>query len=121
MLGAQEETDASSAPVFFTLLYFSLGGYRLCRLSDSLLVCQVIVSDRFEIRIEFVDQRDTGGNIEFGNFLVGDIIQVFDHGPQAVAMRGNQQGLPRPDDRCNGGMPEWQNTLQSDFQRLCSR
>ena len=37
----------------------------------------------------FVDQGDSGGNIQSGDLFVGDIIQVLDQGPQAVAVGGD--------------------------------
>ena len=43
--------------------------------------------DRSEISVEFLDQRGTGGDVESGDSVVVEPIEVLAEGPEAVAVR----------------------------------
>ena len=49
--------------------------------------------DGLQILIQFVDQRNTGGDVEFGDVLFADAVEVHDQRAQAVAV-GADQYLP---------------------------
>ena len=42
--------------------------------------------------VELVDERDAGGDVEAGDVVVGDAVEVLHQGPQAVAVGGHQHG-----------------------------
>ena len=43
--------------------------------------------DGYQVRIEFIDKRDACRDIEFGDILVRNIIEILDRRTNAVAMR----------------------------------
>src|SRR5204863_7026173 len=45
---------------------------------------------RLEVLVELVDQRDAGGDVQRGDVLVADLVQVLDQRAQRVAVRGEQ-------------------------------
>ena len=42
--------------------------------------------------VELVDERDAGGDVEAGDVVVGDAVEVLHQRPQAVAVGGHQHG-----------------------------
>jgi len=50
-------------------------------------------SERLQIIIKLVHQRDSGGNVEFNDLFMGDMIEVFDETSQAVSVRNDENAL----------------------------
>jgi hypothetical protein len=82
---------------------------------DGFLVAQIVVAYGFEIFIQLVDQRDGRGDVELDNLFFGNIVQVFDQGAQAVAVRGDQYFFSGFYRRGNGFMPVGQKAVDRIF------
>src|SRR5262252_7387267 len=64
---------------------------RLSRLGGGLGVqVPAALGHRLEVLVELVDQRDPGGDVEGGDVLVADLVEVLDQRAQRVAVRGEQ-------------------------------
>src|SRR5262245_58244963 len=50
-------------------------------------VAKIKVADRRQVVMEFVDERNTGGNIQTHDVSVRNVVEMLDQRPQAVAMR----------------------------------
>ena len=59
------------------LLSFPLIRYRLLRLSDRILIAEVIVLYGFELVVEFVHERDPGRDVEVDDVAVGYVIEIL--------------------------------------------
>ena len=53
-------------------------------------VAQVVVFDGLQVVVQLIDHRHAGGDIEFDDFLVGNVAQVFHQCAQAVAVGADQ-------------------------------
>jgi len=53
-------------------------------------VAEVAGAHRPEVFVEFVDERDAGGDVEFGDRVVADAVEVLDEGAEAVAMGADE-------------------------------
>src|SRR5262249_22487440 len=53
-------------------------------------IAQVIASDRFQLIVQLVDERDARRDVELDDLLVADVVEVLDQGAQAVAVRGDE-------------------------------
>ena len=71
-------------------LSFCLIGYLLGGGFGCLGITEIVVTDRPAFVVKFVDQGNSGGNIQSGDIFVGDIIQILDQGPKAVPVCGNE-------------------------------
>ena len=60
---------------------------------DGFLVAEVIALDGLEVGVEFVDERDAGGDVEFQDLLLGEVVEMFDEGSEGVAVRGDDDAL----------------------------
>src|SRR5215471_4373454 len=64
-------------------------------------VAEVVMSQRLQLAVELVDERLAGWDVEIHDLLLGDVVEIFDERPQAVAMRGDDHALAgahgRPD------------------------
>ena len=69
------------------LLGFALVGHRLHRCGNGVGIAQIVAANRFEVFVQFVDQRLSGRDVQIDDVVVADAIQMFDQGPLAVAMR----------------------------------
>ena len=97
--------DCSSGSRFFFLLALGLDlGHRL---GDCGLVADELDrSNRLEVRKrELVVERDAGGQVDGENLLVGQIFNVLDDAPEAVAVCCNEQLLPFAELRLDGALP----------------
>src|SRR5207247_4398806 len=59
------------------LCRFALVGDGLHRCLDRLFVAQVLAPDRFQVLVQLVDQRLSGGNVELYDVGIGHVLQVF--------------------------------------------
>src|SRR5690606_41668138 len=66
-------------------------------------------------------QRLAGGNVQVNDVVVGDVVEVLDEGPQAVAVRRDQHAAPRTDGGRDGFVPERQHARDRVFQALGGR
>ena len=62
-------------------------------------IAEVVVADRFELFVEFVDERDPCRDVAFDDVRVGDVVEELDERPQAVAVGRNQYTLARANHR----------------------
>src|SRR5690606_19029406 len=46
-----------------------------------------------EVVVELVDERDTGGDVEIRDLVVGDAVEVLHEGAQRIAVRGHEHRL----------------------------
>ena len=49
--------------------------------------------DGLEVLIQLVVQRNTGGDVQASNVLIGDTLEVLDQRTQGVTVCSNQNGL----------------------------
>jgi len=47
----------------------------------------------FEVVVKFINERDAGRDIEIGDFIVRDVVEVFYESPQAVSVSGDEDFL----------------------------
>ena len=74
--------------------------------------------DRLHLVIQFVDQRHTRWDVEFGDLGLADVVEIFDKGADAVAVRGDEHALSRPDGGDERRVPVGQDAFQRDLERL---
>ena len=74
--------------------------------------------DRFEAVIQLVNQRNTGGDIQPDDLILGDGIQVFHQRPQRISMRRDQHPFAALHHRHDGFMPVGQKALHGILQAL---
>ena len=79
------------------LLLVALGGH--CgSTSSGCLGIEVITAGVGDLQftvnqLEVVHQRNTGGDVELGDVLVRDVVEVLHHGAQGITVGGNQDVL----------------------------
>ena len=81
-------------------------------------IAQIIVADRAQVIIQFVDQRLARGNVQVDDVVVRHIVQVLDQRAQAVAVGGDQHVAAGPDRRGDGLVPERQHARHGVLQAL---
>ena len=77
----------------------ALSGHCSSSFGSCLCVAKVIVANRLQVRIQFIDQRNAIGYVQFHNRFVRDVVQVLDQGANLVAMRRNHHTFARFDGR----------------------
>ncbi len=85
-----------------------LARHGLHRLLHALGIPEIIVADRFQILVEFVYQRDTGGNVQLDDIGIGNPVEILEQRTQAVAVRHEQHAIPATNDRRDAIVPTWQ-------------
>src|SRR5471032_489655 len=75
------------------LLRFTLVCYGRGFRSDFVGIAQIVMFDRFEVFVEFVNQWHTGRDVEFKNFVFAQIIQVFNQRTQGVTVCSDDHAL----------------------------
>src|SRR5271165_3477453 len=60
---------------------------------------------RAHVRPELVDQRDAGGDVQVGDLVVGDGVEVLDQRPQRVAVRDDEHASVGQQVRHDGVVP----------------
>lgn len=68
------------------LLRFSLVGYRIHFCFKSSLITKVIVTQNIHVIVEFINQRYAGWNIQFEDFVVAHVVEIFYQSTQGVAV-----------------------------------
>jgi len=86
-------------------------GYRLC-------IAEVLGAGRFEVRVELVDSRHAGRNVEFRDVFVRDTLEHLHQGAQTVPMRCNEHVFPLPQRRNDSLLPAGLHAVEGDLQRL---
>lgn len=88
-------------PPFLHVFRRISGLFRLALISDCLfpgfdgfLITQVIMPDRIHILVQLIDQGNTGGDIQTGNFFIADAVQKLHQCPQRIAVRCDQDMFP---------------------------
>jgi hypothetical protein len=71
---------------------------------------EIVVRDRLQIVVQFIDQRHGRRNVEFNDLRFRDVVQVFYECAQAVAVCRNEDAFARADRRRNGLVPVRQET-----------
>ena len=103
------------------LLGFALFGDGVHGGGNGFLVAEVVVFDGFEAGVEFVNEGDTGGDIEAEDFCFGEVVEVFDEGAEGVAVCGDDDALAGGD---HGGyvlVPEGEEAGDGVFKALGER
>jgi hypothetical protein len=77
-----------------TTLRWSFGAHDHPRFLQPFGIPEVIMPDRFQIFAEFVNQWDTGGNVQLDDIGIGHAIEMLDQCTQAVTMCCHQHPLP---------------------------
>src|SRR5450759_1855955 len=73
-----------------SLFFLSLIGHFFYQFSDHLRIAQEIVLLKVHFVIKFKNIRNTRWQVQSYNILIGNILQVFDDSPEAIAMCRNQ-------------------------------
>ena len=81
-------------------------------------VAQVAARDRLQIFIELVEERNPGRDIQVGDLLVGDTVEVLYQCPQTVAMSRYHDPLPRPQVGDDGVVPVRQHPIDHVLETL---
>src|SRR6187401_3360399 len=79
------------------------------------------MTQRFELRVQFVDQRNASRNVEFDDFRLGHIIEILDQRPQAVAVRRDNDTLPGLNRWSDRRVPVGQESRDGILQRFGQR
>ena len=79
------------------------------------------MSDGRQIVIEMIDQRNACRDVHGNDILSGELVQMHDQRPQAVAVSGDQYPLARSNSRGNGVGPIRFQPFLRIFQRLGQR
>src|SRR5690606_40348075 len=69
-------------------------------------IAQVVVADRLEVVIQFIDERDAVGDVQADDVGVGDAVQVLDQGADRVAVGGHHHAPAAADGWGQGLVPE---------------
>ena len=54
------------------------------RVLEQILIRKIVMTYTLEIRIKHVNQRNSCRDIEFNNFFVRDLVEIFDECPKTV-------------------------------------
>src|SRR5690606_756205 len=76
------------------------------------------LGDRDEVLVELVEQRDARRDVEPGDVLVGDAVEVLDERAQRVAVRGDEHGLAGLEVRDDLALPVRQGALEHVLEAL---
>ena len=63
-------------------------------LRTSSVIPEIIVLEGFQIVIQFIDQRNAGGDIQSDDIRIRNIVQIFDQRPQTIAVGGDNHFFP---------------------------
>ena len=102
------------------LFHRCLSRHALYRLLRMFGIPKVIMADRFQISVKFVNQRDTGGNVQLDDIGIGHVVEILDQRTQAVPVRCYQHALSGTNRRRDPIMPTTQKSRQSVFQTFRS-
>ena len=74
---------------------------------DGFLITKIIMLDRLEVFIKFIDKRYTGRNVESGDIFIGDVVKILDKGSQRISMGSDENLLSSLDFGNDGGIVIW--------------
>src|SRR5208283_635396 len=121
---APRTSYALNMPVTGTSPSFSgscLLRYRFGGTPDLLRVTEIVMTDRVECVIELVDQGETGRDVEPGDLIIRDIIEILDERTDAVAMGCHKDPFFRTYCWGDRPVPVRHNPAQRVFQRFGGR
>src|SRR5262245_61713019 len=75
------------------------------RRADRRGVAEVVMPQRLQVAVELVDERLAGWDVETYDLLIGDVVEILDQRPQAVAVRGDDHALPGAHGRRDHAVP----------------
>src|SRR5437899_2866658 len=55
-----------------------------------LRIAEIVMTDRPQVRIELVDERNAGRDVQLDDLGLGNVVEVLDERAQAVSMRGDE-------------------------------
>ena len=93
--------------------------------TDGILVSEVsslkrskgtLLRNGFQIIIEFVNQRSSGGDVQVTDLALVNVVQVLDQSTEGVSVGGNQNSLSVLELRSNIGFPERNNAVKCGGQ-----
>lgn len=84
------------------------------------LLQNLLVND-LAVRVDLVDDRDTGRKLRVDDLLTGHVLESHDHGAERVAVGSNKDRLALLDSGLDVLLEEGEHTLSSELQRLAAR
>ena len=84
-------------------------------------IAEVVVADRLQLVVQLVDERNAGRDVQLDDLRFGDVVEILDQRPQAVAVRGDQDALARRDRRRDRVVPVRQEPRDGVLQRFGQR
>ena len=72
-------------------------------------IAKIIMLDRLEVFIQFIDERDPGRDVHAEDLFFGNIVQIFHQRPEAVAVGRDEDFFPVPDHRGHDVVPKRKN------------
>src|SRR6266498_2868167 len=100
------------------LFYFCLVGYSRSFLCCFLRIAKIIVLDRLQILVQFIDKRQTSWDVQFRDLSIGNMIEIFHHGADTISVRGDDHAPAGFDRWRQGRMPVWQHAIKGKLERL---
>ena len=79
------------------------------------------VSDGHQVFVESVNEGNASGDVELGDGVVGDAVEVLDQRAQGVAVRGNQHLVVGPDGWGDLVVPGWHEARDGILEALGQR
>mmetsp|Transcript_5147 Transcript_5147/g.13155 ORF Transcript_5147/g.13155 Transcript_5147/m.13155 type:complete len:262 (+) Transcript_5147:205-990(+) len=77
--------------------------------------------DRLEVLVKPVDERDACGDLQLGDLLVGDVVQILEHAADRVAVGSDQHCLPALEGAADRLVPIRQAAVHGVLQALRER
>ena len=84
-------------------------------------IAQIAASERLQIVVQLVDQRNPGRDVQLDDVLVGDVVEILDQRAQRVAVRRDQHPLAGVNRRRDRLVPVRQESRDRVLQRLGQR
>src|SRR5437762_2729933 len=85
---------------------------------DGLRIAEVAAAERLELRVELVEKRNPGGDVELDDLALGDPVQHLHHGAQAVAVRDDEDARSRAQLGSDARVPQGQDARERVGERL---
>ena len=79
--------------IWLLLFRFALAGDSGECSGDRGLIAEIVMLDRLEIVVQFMNQRHASRAVQFNNFGIADVVEVFHHRADAITVRGHQDPL----------------------------
>jgi hypothetical protein len=76
------------------------------------------VTDRLQLIVQLVDERDPRRNVQLHDVLLADVVQILHERTQAVAVRGDEHALAARDRRRDRVVPVGQEARDRVLERL---